>query len=62
MHTVLFCFLGSEVLEQGSSEPWQDTMERMTGGREFSADAIKEYFAPLTEWLKKQNSGEKIGW
>ena len=27
-----------------------------------SADALLEYFRPLTEWLKKQNEGVQIGW
>lgn len=27
-----------------------------------SAKAVLEYFQPLTDWLKKQNEGEEIGW
>jgi peptidyl-dipeptidase A len=26
------------------------------------ASAILEYFAPLREWLKEQNRGQKCGW
>lgn len=50
------------VLSKGNSDHWQDTMELMTGGQDFKADAIKEYFAPLTEWLQKENENSPVGW
>ena len=61
MHPFL---IHSEMLRMGKSEPWQDAMEAITGQREMSAVAIKEYFAPLMEWLQKKNqeNGEHIGW
>nr|XP_034299426.1 uncharacterized protein LOC117680950 isoform X1 [Crassostrea gigas] len=52
----------SEMLKLGSSVSWQEAMERITGQREMSAKAVLEYFQPLTDWLKKQNEGEEIGW
>ena len=55
----LFC---SDMLKLGSSVSWQEAMEKITGQRMMSADALLEYFRPLTEWLKKQNEGVQIGW
>lgn len=54
----------SNMLELGSSKPWPDAMEQITGQRDISADAIMEYFAPLHEWLQAKNAemDEKIGW
>jgi peptidyl-dipeptidase A len=50
------------MLAAGASEPWQDTMEKLTGTREMDASAIIDYFAPLMAWLKEQNAGQKCGW
>ena len=50
------------MLEKGMSQPWQETLAEMTGSREMDATAIIDYFAPLKEWLDKQNAGKKIGW
>jgi len=50
------------VLEMGSSKPWPDALEAMTGTREMDATALVEYFTPLRSWLQEQNKGEKCGW
>jgi peptidyl-dipeptidase A len=50
------------MLEKGMSQPWQETLAEMTGSREMDATAIIDYFAPLKEWLDKQNEGKKSGW
>ena len=50
------------MLEPGSSVPWQDTLEKLTGTRETDASAIIEYFAPLMVYLKEQNEGRSCGW
>jgi peptidyl-dipeptidase A len=50
------------VLKAGSQKPWQDTLESMTGQREMDASAILDYYAPLHEWLKKQNENSTCGW
>ena len=52
----------SAMLEAGASQPWQDTLELMTGTREMDATAIIDYFAPLMEYLKEQNEGRSCGW
>ena len=51
-----------EMLEAGASQPWQDTLEAMTGQREMDATAIIDYFAPLMVYLKEQNEGRSCGW
>ena len=52
----------SAMLEAGASQPWQDTLELMTGTREMDATAIIDYFAPLMGYLKEQNEGRSCGW
>lgn len=52
----------AEMLALGASQPWQDTLEKLTGTREMDASAIVEYFQPLMAWLKEQNQGRKCGW
>ncbi|MBW8191564.1 M2 family metallopeptidase [Neiella marina] len=49
-------------LEMGASQPWQDTLEVMTGSRDMDATAIIDYFAPLQQWLDEQNQGRQCGW
>ena len=50
------------MLEMGSSKPWQDALEAMTGQREMDATAIIDYFAPLKVWLDEQNKSRQCGW
>ena len=50
------------MLETGQSQPWQLTLEKLTGTREMDATAIIDYFAPLMAWLKTQNEGRICGW
>ena len=50
------------MLEAGASQPWQDTLEKLTGTREMDASAIIDYFAPLMSWLEEQNQGRSCGW
>jgi len=50
------------MLEAGQSQPWQLTLEKLTGTREMDAAAIVDYFAPLMTWLKTQNEGRTCGW
>jgi peptidyl-dipeptidase A len=50
------------MLEMGSSKPWPDALEAMTGQREMDASAMLDYFAPLRRWLQEQNKGQKCGW
>jgi len=50
------------MLKLGQSEPWQDTMEKLTGTRQMDAAAILEYFQPLQAWLAEQSKGQTCGW
>lgn len=52
------------MLQLGSSKPWQDAMEVLTGQRNMDASGLLEYFAPLHDWLKAENerTGEFVGW
>ena len=50
------------LLEPGSSVPWQDTLEKLTGTRAADATAIIDYFAPLMVYLKEQNATRSCGW
>jgi peptidyl-dipeptidase A len=50
------------MLELGSSKPWPDALEALTGQRQMDASAVLEYYAPLQKWLKEQNKGEQCGW
>lgn len=50
------------MLALGSSQPWPDTLEKLTGTRQMDGSAILDYFAPLKEWLEKENDGQKCGW
>ncbi len=50
------------MLAAGASEPWQDTLSKLTGTREMDATAIIDYFEPLMGWLREQNEGRTCGW
>ena len=51
-----------KMLESGSSRPWQDSLEEVTGQREMDASAIIAYFQPLMDWLETRNQGLSCGW
>jgi peptidyl-dipeptidase A len=51
-----------DVLRMGSSRPWQEALQAMTGERQMDASAILDYFAPLKKWLDEQNAGKPVGW
>jgi peptidyl-dipeptidase A len=51
-----------EMLALGQSQPWQDTLEKLTGTRQMDASAIIDYFAPLQAWLEEHNKGQSCGW
>jgi peptidyl-dipeptidase A len=52
----------NQMLEMGTSKPWPDELESLTGQRQMDAGAMLEYFAPLQKWLDEQNKGVKQGW
>lgn len=48
----------------GSSKPWPDVMEVMTGQRKMDAGPLLEYFQPLKEFLtaEVERLGINLGW
>jgi hypothetical protein len=54
----------SAMLKLGASRPWIDAMEQITGQRHMDASPLMEYFKPLYDWLKEDNTkyNETIGW
>jgi peptidyl-dipeptidase A len=50
------------MLQRGNQQPWQRTMEELTGSPQMDASAILDYFAPLKTWLDEQNRGRDCGW
>jgi peptidyl-dipeptidase A len=50
------------MLARGASQPWPATLKEMTGSDKMDAAPVLEYFAPLQDWLKKQNEGQTCGW
>lgn len=52
------------MMELGSSRPWPDALEKITGTRTLSAGPLLEYFQPLRDWIEQKNNenNEFIGW
>ena len=48
-------------MKLGASKPWPEALETLTGSRQMNADAILEYFQPLTDWLN-ENEIETPSW
>lgn len=54
----------NKMLSMGSSKPWPDALEALTGERKLDAGALLEYFSPLKTWLDEQNRQQNnpVGW
>lgn len=50
------------MMAMGTSQPWQNAMQALTGQPELDASAIVDYFAPLKVWLDEQNKDRQCGW
>ncbi|XP_018024563.1 angiotensin-converting enzyme [Hyalella azteca] len=52
------------MLSLGSSKPWMDALEQLTGGRVMDAKAIIDYFAPLQTWITNYllQHNQTLGW
>ena len=50
------------MLEAAQSQPWEETLEKLSGTREMDASAIIDYFQPLMAYLQEQNEGRSCGW
>jgi peptidyl-dipeptidase A len=49
------------ILEQGATRDWRVVLREATG-EDLSTRAMVEYYAPLLEWLQKENEGRLKGW
>jgi len=52
----------NSMLQMGLSKPWQDALYTISGQKEMDANAIRDYFKPLEDWLSRQNAGKPSGW
>jgi peptidyl-dipeptidase A len=50
------------MLAMGSSRPWPEAMDALTGEKRADASALLEYFEPLRSWLEEENRGRRCGW
>ena len=67
MHTPNIAEAGqkfAKMLQVGSSKPWPEVLQDMTGSKKLDASALVEYFKPLELWLYKQILAHSIsvGW
>ncbi|KAK4882077.1 hypothetical protein RN001_005396 [Aquatica leii] len=53
-----------KMLQMGSSRPWREAMEALTGQQNMDASGLLEYFRPLYKWLETENQKNNvyIGW
>uniref|UniRef100_A0A1B0B0R0 Angiotensin-converting enzyme n=1 Tax=Glossina palpalis gambiensis TaxID=67801 RepID=A0A1B0B0R0_9MUSC len=53
-----------QIMSKGASQPWQETLEEALGEGRLDGSALREYFAPLEEWLRLENlrTNEYVGW
>ncbi|CAK8671725.1 unnamed protein product [Clavelina lepadiformis] len=54
----------AKMLQLGSSKPWPEAMQELTGSGDMTTQSLKSYFQPLIEWLqqKNQENGDTLGW
>jgi peptidyl-dipeptidase A len=52
----------ARMLELGASRPWPEALSVLTSESKMDATAILDFFAPLKEWLDKQNGNAELGW
>ena len=54
----------SNMLKLGSSLPWTDALEKLTGTSEMSVKPLLKFFDPLKKWLEEANAinSDKPGW
>lgn len=52
------------LMSKGASQPWQEVLEETLGEGRLDGSALREYFAPLEEWLRLESlrTNEYVGW
>lgn len=60
----MLTLLDRKVLQAGCSRPWQEVLKELVGSDTLDAQALLEYFQPVSQWLQEQNqrNGEVLGW
>uniref|UniRef100_A0A8C5KSE9 Angiotensin-converting enzyme n=1 Tax=Jaculus jaculus TaxID=51337 RepID=A0A8C5KSE9_JACJA len=53
-----------DLLQAGCSKPWQEVLKDLVGSSALDAQALLNYFQPVSQWLQEQNqkNGEVLGW
>ncbi|CAF1067953.1 unnamed protein product [Adineta steineri] len=53
-----------EMLAMGSSKPWSQVLQSLTGETKVESKAVLDFFEPLYKWLKAENlaRGYPVGW
>lgn len=56
--------LARNLMAKGASQPWQEVLEETLGEGRLDGSALREYFAPLEEWLRQESlrTNEYVGW
>lgn len=49
------------IMQPGATRSWRDLVREATG-EDLSARAMLDYFAPLMEFLRRENAGHPVGW
>ena len=65
MATATWAFADNLTAPDLLSRRAQETPEALavvTGQKQMDATAIRDYFAPLQQWLDEQNQGKPTGW
>ena len=47
-------------MQSGTTRTWIELIETMTGLTYMDTTALREYFAPLEEWLDKYNKNNSV--
>lgn len=57
-------FRSRQIMEKGASQSWQEILQEVTGEGRLDGTALREFFAPLEEWLRQENlrNNEFVGW
>lgn len=53
-----------QIMEKGSSMPWNEVLYQTIGESRLDGSALREYFRPLEDWLRNENfrTQEYVGW
>lgn len=65
LNFMFFCLLFfRNIMSKGASQPWQEVLQETLGEGRLDGSALREYFAPLEEWLRLENlrTNEYVGW